>query len=77
MAIITAIYSVYLLISYFFLTKPIRKLAKSLEIMKFGGEPKKNLDLGGSKEFRAIEEDLKKISLDIKEKNAKEKVSME
>ena len=52
----------------------IRKLEKALEIIKFGGEPKKSLDLGGSKEFRAIEKDLRKINLEIKSKDPNKKV---
>ena len=74
MAIVSGVYAIYLLISYFLLTKPIRRLEKALEIIKFGGEPKKSLDLGGSKEFRAIEADLRRINLEIKDKRPKEKV---
>ena len=74
MAVVAGIYAVYLLISYFFLTRPIRRLEKALEIIKFGGEPKKSLDLGGSKEFRAIEKDLRKINLEIKSKDPNKKV---
>lgn len=74
MAVVAVIYAVYLLITYFFLTKPIRRLEKALEIIKFGGEPKKSLELGGSKEFRAIEADLRKINLEMKDKRPKEKV---
>ena len=74
MAIVTGIYAAYLLISYFFLTKPIRKLEKALEIIKFGGEPKKSLELGGSKEFKAIEADLRKINSEMKEKTPRQKV---
>jgi hypothetical protein len=74
MAIVAVVYAVYLLISYFLLTRPIRKLEKALEIIKFGGEPKKSLDLGGSKEFRSIEADLRKINLEMKDKLPKQKV---
>lgn len=77
MTIVAVIYSVYLLITYFFLTRPIRKLEKALEIIKYGGEPKKSLDLGGSKEFRSIESDLKQINEEIKHNNRKNKVVVE
>ncbi len=74
MAAVAVIYSIYLLITYFLLTKPVRKLEKALEIIKYGGEPKKSLDLGGSKEFRAIEMDLRAINQEIKENNQRKKV---
>ena len=74
MAVVAVIYSIYLLITYFLLTKPVRKLEKALEIIKYGGEPKKSLDLGGSKEFRAIEMDLRAINQEIKENNQRKKV---
>lgn len=74
MAVVAVIYSIYLLITYFLLTKPVRKLEKALEIIKYGGEPKKSLDLGGSKEFRAIETDLRAINQEIKENNQRKKV---
>ena len=77
MAAVAVIYSIYLLITYFLLTKPVRKLEKALEIIKYGGEPKKSLDLGGSKEFRAIEMDLRAINQEIKENNQRKKVMEE
>lgn len=76
MAAVSGVYAIYLLITYFFLTKPIRKLEKALEIIKYGGEPKKSLNLGGSKEFRSIENDLRQINQEIKANN-KRKVIVE
>ena len=76
MAAVSGVYAIYLLITYFFLTKPIRKLEKALEIIKYGGEPKKSLNLGGSKEFRSIENDLRQINQEIKANN-KRKVVVE
>ena len=71
MAIIAAVYAIYLLITYFIISKPVRKLEKALDTIRRGGEPTKNINLGGSKEFKAIEEDIRYLHNEIKQNKVK------
>ena len=58
----------YLFITYIFLARPIKKVERALEKLKYG-ETNKNLNIGSAKEFQNIEQDLKKINFRMQNEN--------
>lgn len=67
-AIASATYLLYLFVTYIFLSRPIKKVQKALEKLKYG-ETNKNLNIGSAKEFQNIEQDLKKINFRMQNEN--------
>ncbi|MBO4412568.1 MAG: hypothetical protein J5779_00955 [Clostridia bacterium] len=62
--IVCATYLLYLFITYIFLSRPIKRVERALQKLKYG-ETNKNLNIGSAKEFQNIEEDLKKLNLKL------------
>ena len=71
MGIVSAIYAIYLLITYAILSKPIRKLEKTLQQLKYNETFKQPIKIGGSREFKSMEEDLKIINNELNKVNLK------
>ena len=64
--VIGGIYLIYILIICILIAKPMKKVERAVEILKYG-KSRKAIKIGGSKQFQNIEQDLNVINENYKE----------
>lgn len=64
--VLVAVYLIYVSVICYLVAKPLKRVERAVEILKYG-KARKNIKVGGSKQFQNIETDLNLINENYKE----------